>query len=54
MNAILPELEADDTAGRLDEAAHAVARIAAQHADASIAMRAVPSKRSRRCARAAC
>ncbi|PRG90346.1 acyl-CoA dehydrogenase [Burkholderia multivorans] len=53
MNAILPELEADDTAGRLDEAAHAVARIAAQHADAvdrdaRCPVEAIEAMRSRR------
>ena len=34
MSALLPELAADDDARRLDEASHAVAQIAAQHADA--------------------
>ncbi|MEK7916019.1 acyl-CoA dehydrogenase family protein [Burkholderia contaminans] len=34
MSALLPELAADSDARRLDEAAHAVAQIAAQHADA--------------------
>ncbi|MBX4145509.1 acyl-CoA dehydrogenase family protein, partial [Ralstonia pickettii] len=34
MSALLPELATDSDAHRLDEAAHAVAQIAAQHADA--------------------
>ncbi|HHY6928883.1 TPA: acyl-CoA dehydrogenase family protein [Burkholderia ambifaria] len=53
MSALLPELAADDEARRLDDAAHAVAHIAAQHADtvdrdARCPVEAIEAMRARR------